>query len=169
MTIRLAGVATGVRNAAAAATATAISTGLTDTSMSAAAETAIGMTISAVATLLISCPNAIVSPTSPARSAYGPAPPTTSTSRSASCSAAPLAIIAVESGIIAGDQDHGRPGDAAVCLLGRQHAERHQRARRQQPGGGRRHRAGGQQRDHRHEHGDRPLGALTQRHGAAHE
>src|SRR4051812_14415014 len=49
MTIRLAGVATGVRNDAAADTATAISAGLAETFMSAAAEMAIGITVSAVA------------------------------------------------------------------------------------------------------------------------
>ena len=50
--------ATGVRNEAAAATVTHISTGLAETSMSAAAETATGITISAVAMLLISWPSA---------------------------------------------------------------------------------------------------------------
>src|SRR5262245_41203722 len=51
--IRFTGVATGVRNAAAAATVTVISSGRAETPSVAAAETAIGLTTSAVAMLLI--------------------------------------------------------------------------------------------------------------------
>ena len=100
MTIRFAGVATGVRKEAAADTATAISTGRGETPISVAAETAIGITIRAVAMLLISWPSTAVSRNRPSSSASGPASPTTSTSASASSSAAPGAYIAVESGIM---------------------------------------------------------------------
>ena len=54
MTIMFTGVATGVRKAAAAATVTDISTGCGETPRSAAAATAIGITMSAVAMLLMS-------------------------------------------------------------------------------------------------------------------
>ena len=101
MTIRFTGVATGVRNDAAAATATVISNGRAETPSSAAAETAIGITISAVAELLMIWPSTAVSTNRPSSSACGPAPPTTSTSSAASCSAAPVVCIAVDSGIIA--------------------------------------------------------------------
>ena len=72
--------ATGVRNEAAAATVTAIKAGRTDTPMSTAAERAIGITISAVAVLLINWPSVAVSTKSPMSSAYGPALPTPWTS-----------------------------------------------------------------------------------------
>ena len=81
MTIRLTGVATGVRYAAEAATVTDIRTGRTSIPRSAAAATAIGITISAVAMLLISCPNIAVTRNRPASSAYGPRPPTVATRR----------------------------------------------------------------------------------------
>ena len=68
--------------------------------MSAAAESAIGITISAVAMLLISWPSTAVSRNSPRSRACGPASPTTSTSRSASCPAAPVSTMAVESEIM---------------------------------------------------------------------
>ena len=54
MTMRFAGVATGVRNDAAAATVSDIRTGRGDTWTSAAADSATGIMISAVAMLLIS-------------------------------------------------------------------------------------------------------------------
>jgi hypothetical protein len=56
-------------NDAAAETATVISAGLADTSISAAAEMATGITIRAVATLLISWPSVTVKTNSPASSA----------------------------------------------------------------------------------------------------
>src|SRR3954452_2778402 len=69
MTIRFAGVATGVKNEAAAETVTA-STGLAEMSMMAAAETAIG----AVAMFEINWPRTATMPTSPSarRSAAPP-------------------------------------------------------------------------------------------------
>ena len=69
ITIMFAGVATGVRNDAAAAMHTVMSTGRGETSSWAAADTAIGITISAVAVLLIICPNATVTATSTVASA----------------------------------------------------------------------------------------------------
>ena len=54
MTIRFVGVAIGVRNAAAAATAVLMSTGRGEIPMVAAAATPIGMTMRAVAVLLMS-------------------------------------------------------------------------------------------------------------------
>jgi len=54
MIIRFTGVATGVRNDAAAATQTLINTGRGEMPTSIAAATAIGMMISAVAVLLMS-------------------------------------------------------------------------------------------------------------------
>ena len=80
--------------------ATPIRSGFAETSSSAAAEIATGITISAVAVLLISWPSTRVRRTSPSRSACGPASPTPSTSASASCSAAPVSTIAVDRGII---------------------------------------------------------------------
>jgi hypothetical protein len=65
MTIRFTGVATGVRNEATAATATHISTGRADTPSSDAADRAMGMTMIAVAVLLISWPKATVSSATP--------------------------------------------------------------------------------------------------------
>ena len=50
--------------------------------------------------LLMSCPKTAVIANSPASSAYGPASRTTPTSASATWSAAPVWVIAVESGII---------------------------------------------------------------------
>ena len=70
--------ATGVSSAAAAATLTAISTGRGDTPISTAAATAMGMTMSAVAVLLMSWPSTAVSRKSPTAGAYGPASPTAS-------------------------------------------------------------------------------------------
>ena len=58
------------------------------------------MTINAVAVLLISWPSTAVSTKRPSSSTCGPASPTTRTSPSASFSAAPDDVIAVESGII---------------------------------------------------------------------
>jgi hypothetical protein len=58
-------VATGVRNAAAAETATAVNNGLGETSSSPPAETAIGITIGAVAMFEISWPSTNTSTTSP--------------------------------------------------------------------------------------------------------
>ena len=56
ITIMLAGVAIGIRNAAEHDTVTAIRTGRADTPSSADADTAIGITISAVAVLLMVAP-----------------------------------------------------------------------------------------------------------------
>src|SRR3954447_3845889 len=98
MTIRLVGVAIGVRNEAAAATATLIITGLGDTPMLVAAAIPIGITISAVAVLLMSCPRIAVSRNSPASSAVGPASPTRWTRPSAIIFAAPVCSMAVDSG-----------------------------------------------------------------------
>src|SRR5690349_7361189 len=86
--MRLTGVATGVSSAADAATQIVISTGRMLVPVSAAAARPIGITISAVAVLLISRP-------------YGPIPPTTLIRPSATWSAAPLSNIAVDSGSIA--------------------------------------------------------------------
>lgn len=89
MTIRFVGVAIGVRKAAAAATAVLMRIGRGNMPMLAAAATSIGMTISAVAVLLMSWLIAAVSTNRPASGA------------SAMSLAAPVSIIAVESGIIA--------------------------------------------------------------------
>ena len=78
-----------------------ISTGRGETPMPAAAATATGIMIRAVAVLLISWPMIAVTTNRPASSASGPASPTSLTSQSASMSAAPDSTIAVESGIIA--------------------------------------------------------------------
>src|SRR5690349_11643683 len=99
--MRLVGVAIGVRNAAAAATATLMSTGLGEMPMLFEAATAMGMMIRAVAVLLISCPKIPVRTKSPASKAYGPEFPTMLTSPSAIFCAAPVLTMAVESGIIA--------------------------------------------------------------------
>ena len=72
----LTGVATGVSSDAAAATQTDISTGRTSTPISVAAAAPIGITISAVAMLLISWPKTAVTTNSPTSSPYGPSPPT---------------------------------------------------------------------------------------------
>src|SRR5262245_45732604 len=96
----LAGVAIGVRKEAAAATVTPISSGRTETWVSAAAEMATGMMISAVAVLLINCPTTTVNTNSPMSRAYGPLSPTALTSAMAILPAAPVFSIAVESGII---------------------------------------------------------------------
>ena len=61
---------------------------------------AIGITIRAVAMLLISCPKTAVTRNSPASSAYGPNGPTIATSWSAISPAAPVWVIAVDSGIM---------------------------------------------------------------------
>src|SRR5262245_52072707 len=98
--MRLAGVDTGVSRAAAHDTDTARSTGLAATPRSAAADRAMGITISAVAVLLIMAPNPTQITNTPSRSAHGPAPPTMSTRRLATLSAAPLTCMAVETGII---------------------------------------------------------------------
>ena len=52
--MRFAGVATGVRNAAAATTASAIRNGCTETSMATASDIAMGARMSTVAALLMS-------------------------------------------------------------------------------------------------------------------
>ena len=70
----LAGVATGVRNAAAAATHTHMSAGLGETPSCAAADTAIGIIMSAVAALLMSWLNNTVTTNRAASSMTGPAP-----------------------------------------------------------------------------------------------
>ena len=68
ITIRLAGVATGVRNAAAAATRPPSAPARPRRPSSAAAETAIGITISAVAMLVMSWPSARTSTNRPSSS-----------------------------------------------------------------------------------------------------
>ena len=100
MTIMLPGVATGVRNAAADITLTAISSGLPETPNAAAADSAIGITTSAVAVLLINWPSTAVIRISPMSSGYGPASPTTSTSPSAINCAAPVDCSALDSGMM---------------------------------------------------------------------
>src|SRR6188508_2685870 len=100
MTIMLTGVATGVRNDAAAATVTLIRTGWGEMPSSMAAAAAMGMTMSAVAMLLMSWPSVAVMRNRPASSATGPNGPTTDTRVSATRSAAPVWVIAVDSGII---------------------------------------------------------------------
>ena len=99
MTTRFAGVATGVSRAAAAKTAMAIRMGAGETSIWMAAANPTGTTMKAVAMLLISWPSTLVITNSPASSAYGPASPTSATSASASCWAAPLLTMAVDSDI----------------------------------------------------------------------
>ena len=94
-----AGVATGVRNDADAATHTLIRTGRAEMSSWLAADTATGIITSAVAVLLISWPNATVTMNSAISSTVGPASPTASTRMSAICCAAPESVMAVESGI----------------------------------------------------------------------
>ncbi|MCY1249776.1 hypothetical protein D9M72_633430 [compost metagenome] len=69
--------------------------------MAVAAATPIGMTISAVAVLLINCPMIAVRTNNPASSAIGPASPTRLTKCSAISFAAPVCTMAVDSGIIA--------------------------------------------------------------------
>ncbi|KRW93176.1 hypothetical protein AQY21_26205 [Paracoccus sp. MKU1] len=101
MTIRFVGVAIGVRKAAAAARAVLMRTGRGDMPMLAAAATPIWMTISAVAVLLMSWLMAAVNTNRPASRARGPASPTSPTRASTMSLAAPVSIIAVESGIIA--------------------------------------------------------------------
>src|SRR5262245_31072996 len=96
----LAGVATGVRNDAAQATQRLTSTGLAETCSCAAADTAMGIMISAVAVLLTSWPNTIVSRTIAVSSAYGPAAPTACTIRWPTASPAPDTRIAVDRGMI---------------------------------------------------------------------
>src|SRR5262245_29731154 len=95
-----AGVATGVRSAADATTLTDINTGRDETPSSDAAARAIGITTRIVAVLLISCPSTAVSTNSAISNGYGPASPTMVTRPSASLLAAPLTVIAVDSGII---------------------------------------------------------------------
>ena len=140
ITIRFAGVATGVRKAAAAATATAISTGFAETSISAAAESAIGITISAVAMLLISWPSTAVSRNEPERAvraarrrrrrpragrrAARRRRSRPSRSRAGSC---PPTRITVVQAI------------AAVRLLDAEHAREHDRAGGEESGNRRRH------------------------------
>src|SRR4051794_31439405 len=101
MTMRFVGVAMGVRKEAAAATATLIITGLGETPMLVAAAMPMGITIRAVAGLLMGWARIAVSRNSPARRAVGPASPTRLTRPSAISLAAPVCSIAVESGIIA--------------------------------------------------------------------
>src|SRR5208283_4225947 len=141
ITIRLTGVATGVRKAAAEAIVTLISTGRAETPISAEAATAIGMMINAVAVLLMSWPRIAVNRNSPPRSARGPASPTRRTRPSAISCAAPLVDIAVESGIDRADQDHRRPVDRAIGLVDGDHAEQHHRAGGDEAGDHRRHHA----------------------------
>ncbi len=69
--------------------------------MPTAAAMATGIMISAVAVFEISWPITAVTTNRPASSANGPASPTTWISQSASMSAAPETVIAVDSGIIA--------------------------------------------------------------------
>jgi hypothetical protein len=59
------------------------------------------MMMSAVAVFEITCPRTAVSTKSPASSARGPKPPRPAISQSASSFAAPVSVMAVESGIIA--------------------------------------------------------------------
>ena len=92
--------ATGVSSAAADVTATDISTVFGEMPMPWAAVSAIGITISAVAMLLINWPSTAVRTNNPASSAYGPPSPTNPTRPSASNLAAPVSIIAVESAIM---------------------------------------------------------------------
>lgn len=66
-----------------------------------AVATAIGIRMSAVAVLLMTCPRIAVNRNSPTRSAIGPASPTVRTRSSASDSAVPDCCIAVDSGIMA--------------------------------------------------------------------
>ena len=82
-------------------------------------------------------------------------------------SAAPVSIIAVDSGIIAGHEDDRRPGDGPVGALdGHDCAGRHG-ARREQPGDGRRDDPGHEQDDHPGQDDDGLRGAQAERHGLA--
>ena len=157
----------GVRKDAAAETATAIRTGSAETSISAAADSATGITISAVAMLEISWPSAAVSRNRPSRSACGPASPTTSTRR-----------VGEQLGGARGDhrrreRDHPadehdrRPRDAALGLLDGQHAQQDHRAGREQARDRGGHGARGQQHDHRGQHRQRRLRARAHRHRPA--
>ena len=95
-----AGVATGVSSAAEATTFNDISTGRAETSSSAAADTAIGMTTRIGGRVADELAEHGGQDEQRDQQRVGAGVPTMSTSRSASLSAAPLAVIAVDSGII---------------------------------------------------------------------
>ena len=99
MTIMLAGVAIGVRNEAAPATATSMRTGASATPDASAMATAMGATISTVAVLLTTWPSTSVRTNSVASTTRGPPSPTMSTSQPATRSAAPDEAIATDSGM----------------------------------------------------------------------
>lgn len=101
MTIRLAAVAIGVRKAPAAAMVSDIITGRAEIPISAAAERAMGIMISAVAVFEMSWPKTAVIAKRPPSRACGPASPTTSTSPPAIAFAAPDLSTATDSGIMA--------------------------------------------------------------------
>src|SRR5688572_9543514 len=98
MIIMLAGVAMGVKKAAAEATQRLISTGRAERSSWAAADTAIGIMIKAVAVLLISWPKITVTTNRAASRAYGPASATAPTITPNTSSPAPELLIAVDIG-----------------------------------------------------------------------
>ena len=100
MIIMLAGVAIGVKNAAAEATQRLIRTGRAERSSWAAADTAIGIMIRAVAVLLISWPKMTVTMNMATSRAYGPASATAPTITPATRSPAPELLIAVDIGSI---------------------------------------------------------------------
>ena len=165
MTIRFVGVAIGVRNAAAAATAVLMSTGRGEMPMAVAAATPIGMTISAVAVLLMSCPMMAVSTNSPASSATGPASPTKLTR----CFGHQLcrARLHHRSGKRhhRADEDHRRPVDRAIGLLDAHDPRQDDRTGSKQSGYRRRHDAGGEKQDHRDQDDDGLAGARPHGHG----
>ena len=101
MTIRLVGVAIGVRKDAAAATATLISTGRGETPMLCAAATPIGMMIRAVAVLLINWPEDAGQHEQPGQQGVGAGIAHHGHQPLRQQPAAPVCSIAVESGIIA--------------------------------------------------------------------
>jgi hypothetical protein len=127
----------------------------------------IGITISAVAVLLMSWPSAAVSRKSPSSSAYGPASLTIRTSSSASVSAAPVSTMAVESEINAADQNDGCPRDASINLLNREHAQQHHSAPGEYAGDRCGHKAGGEEDHHPNEHANGPLRARSEGNGLA--
>jgi hypothetical protein len=100
MTMRLAGVATGVRNDAAPATVSAIMNGSTLRSRACATETATGATMSTVAMFETNWPSTTVTRHSTSRAASGPAPPSQPSSHPARASAAPVVANAVDIAIM---------------------------------------------------------------------
>lgn len=74
--------------------------GCTEVPRLAATETAMGATMSTVAVLLTICPSRMVSRQMVSNATWGPNPPTNPSSQSATMSAVPVVVNAVDSGII---------------------------------------------------------------------